>query len=219
MFSRRAASEFPNDNPELHDGLVWTSESPCGAPVPTLRLRPLSGRLPKVLGPSWAPVASTPAPEPALPAAPVLAPAHPDDAPAAPAIAADAGRAPSLVTSPSREPPVEMGAADALVQALVRVLLERGATRAAAELPGLLADGRGEPDASPGLARLLSAGAVWRSVLDGKSDDLAACGDQPLDAWGAELLSALVGDPAERETLRRALRRKGVAAFGMLRAA
>src|SRR5687768_9693627 len=30
VISRRAASEFPNDNPELHDGLVWVCPEPRG---------------------------------------------------------------------------------------------------------------------------------------------------------------------------------------------
>src|SRR5690242_11516373 len=28
---RTFAAEFPNDNPDLHDGTIWMSESPCGA--------------------------------------------------------------------------------------------------------------------------------------------------------------------------------------------
>src|SRR5690349_3062348 len=146
MFSRRAASEFPNDNPELHDGLVWQSDSVTGHALPTLRLRQLTGTLPKVIGPAWAerpkrvggpvvaPVnASTPppvasvvraAPEPAVapePGPSFVVASEQDPAPAAVASAPDAA---SLAPAPS--------AFDALVAALVRVALDRGATRIAA---------------------------------------------------------------------------------------
>jgi len=210
MVSRRAASEFPNDNPELHDGLIWASESLCGSPLPTLRLRPPVGRLPKVLGPSWEseatqaphePAANDPAPDGALEEPTAIEPASDG-----------AFDEPTAIEQDFEEP---TRTSLVLVAALVRVALERGATRAAAELPDLLSGERYRPD----LAGLLAAGATWRAVLDGTSDDLAACGDQPLDAWGAELLATLLGAPAEREALRRALRRHGVAAFGVLRAA
>jgi hypothetical protein len=57
-------------------------------------------------------------------------------------------------------------------------------------------------------------------VLDGSSADLSACGSTTLDVWGAELLDALLSIPRERaDDLRRALRQRGVAAFGMLAAA
>ena len=38
MVRRLAVSEFPNDNPELHDGLVWACPAPCAPALPTLRL-------------------------------------------------------------------------------------------------------------------------------------------------------------------------------------
>ena len=51
MGQRLAVSEFPNDNPELHDGLVWACPSPCAPALPTLRLRKTTGG--RVLGPDW----------------------------------------------------------------------------------------------------------------------------------------------------------------------
>src|SRR5689334_108403 len=127
MFSRRAASEFPNDNPELHDGLVWQSDSVTGHALPTLRLRPLAGRLPKVLGPTWieAPRRAAPAPEaerrPVVDSAPepVLAEdehehEHEHEHEQGAEVAADSTSVP--VASPF----------DALVAALVRVALDRG---------------------------------------------------------------------------------------------
>jgi hypothetical protein len=131
-----------------------------------------------------------------------------------------------VVAGPSAEPvppPLETTptptAFDALVVALVRVSLDRGATRIAAELPSSLSSGRYPTSApeSPRARALVALGPAWHAALDG--GDLAGCGEQPLDVWASELLAALLNAPGERETLRRVLRRHGVAAFGMLIAA
>jgi hypothetical protein len=259
MYSRRAASEFPNDNPELHDGLVWQTDSVTGHALPTLRLRQLTGRMPKVLGPAWderaKPVVSAPRAEvpvigrPPFVHRPPVAENTPvavvESAPAAVAesapvvepseglgwvpVADDAVResvaeAPASVesepTTPETDAPEPTPTAfDALLAALVRVSLDRGATRVAAELPALLAGGRGPTGLadSPRVKSLLALGPAWRAALEG--GDLAGCGDQPLDVWASELLATLLIAPGEREALRRALRRHGVAAFGMLVAA
>jgi hypothetical protein len=276
MYSRRAASEFPNDNPELHDGLVWQSDSVTGHALPTLRLRQLTGRMPKVLGPSWderaKPVVRAPRTEvpvigrppfvhrpSVVECPPIVESARETVAADAPSVepleglgwvpvAADAMResvaeaAPSVESDATREsvvatePPVEADAVaterhapmadpapapaltafEALLAALVRVTLDRGATRVAAELPALLSGGRGSAGFadSPRARSLVALGPAWRSALDG--GDLAGCGDQPLDVWASELLATLLTAPGEREALRRALRRHGVAAFGML---
>src|SRR5688572_1981261 len=58
MARRLAVSEFPNDNPELHDGLVWACPAPCAPALPTLRLRE-AGPV-RVLKPGWD--AATPLP-------------------------------------------------------------------------------------------------------------------------------------------------------------
>jgi hypothetical protein len=200
MVQRRAASEFPNDNPELHDGLVWASDSVCGAALPTLRLRPLSGRLPKVLGPSW----DAPGP------APSVAPKG------MPAAQPRARPAPSAAASRQAEPDTVLGA---FVKALVRVALDRGATRLAAVIPELIA-GREMPAElrAERSEAVLGRVAAWRGVLDGTTPDLGGCGDEPLDVWAADLLALLLSVPAEREALRRSLRKHGVAAFGMRQA-
>jgi hypothetical protein len=269
MDSRRAASEFPNDNPELHDGLVWQNDSVTGHALPTLRLRQLAGKLPKVLRPSWderaKPLISAPRAEvlvigrppfvhrpspaerpPVVESAPVavVENAPPTLVVQAPGVeslgglgwepVADAAARPSVAeTEPNVEsdPVATEGAAsqlepataptafDALLAALVRVALDRGATRVAAELPALLSGGRGAAGLadSPRAKSLVALGPAWRSALDG--GDLTGCGDQPLDVWASELLATLLTAPGEREALRRSLRAHGVAAFGMLSAA
>jgi hypothetical protein len=129
----------------------------------------------------------------------------------------------AVTSEPESAPAVtqEASAFHALVQALVRVALDRGATKIAASLPDWLAGGRalGEAHDRGRARKLLTTATAWRGALIGTSPDLAACGEMPLDVWAAELLSELLAAPAERETLRRALRRQGVAAFGMRSAA
>jgi hypothetical protein len=113
---------------------------------------------------------------------------------------------------------------DGFIEALVAVLLASGATRAAAALPVWLRSGRIEaPLADLPLLRSDELGTTleaWRAVLAGTSGDLSACGASTLDRWAAELLAIVLGAPPARvEELRRDLRRRGVAAFGMLDAA
>lgn len=58
---------------------------------------------------------------------------------------------------------------------------------------------------------------AWRRLLCGQKSDLAECGDRPLDEWISGLIAARLGcDAATSAALRRALRKRGVAAFGML---
>jgi hypothetical protein len=119
------------------------------------------------------------------------------------------------------------------------VLVERGAVRAAANIGALLGKTRLGRDAfdAPTKRALVARGVLdaksarptpefsvvaraWREVLDGTGSDLGACGSATLDVWGAELVAMLLASPGERvDDLRRALRQRGVAAFGMLAAA
>jgi hypothetical protein len=259
MAQRLVVSEFPNDNPELHDGLVWAAPTPCAPALPTLRLRqsvPV-----RVLRPEWeprsdarasaAPVVLEPAPFEAAPveAAPVEAspvqaapvetpPAEAEAAPAeAEAASAEAEAAPAEAVEAA---PVEATASgfEAFVGALSGILVERGGTRAAANVGALLGQRRLGRDAFDAGTRkaLVARGFIdaktgrptpefsvvaqaWRDVLEGTNGDLAACGSMTLDVWGAELLCALLGARERSDELRRALRQRGVAAFGMLAAA
>ncbi|HEX6764678.1 MAG TPA: hypothetical protein VF103_04355 [Polyangiaceae bacterium] len=246
MGQRLVVSEFPNDNPELHDGLVWAPPTPCAPALPTLRLRPSAPA--KVLRPNWEPASAPRASE-----APLAAPPEPSliapeasrlfseeplpvepSAPAAPWHEA----APLHEETPSHEEVTESGF-DSFVAALSATLAERGNTRAAGSIGALFGRARLSRDAFDAETKktLVSRGILdaktsrptpefsvvanaWRDVLDGTSADLAGCGDKTLDVFGAELLAALVGVPRDRsDELRRALRQRGVAAFGMLAAA
>ncbi|MGC4090725.1 MAG: hypothetical protein QM756_23205 [Polyangiaceae bacterium] len=78
----------------------------------------------------------------------------------------------------------------------------------------LLAEGSAASEA------FVATQGAWRDVLSGRSENFAACGASTLDDWATALLSALLGRPATRaDELKRALRGRGVAAFGMREAA
>jgi hypothetical protein len=57
---------------------------------------------------------------------------------------------------------------------------------------------------------------AWQGVLRGESEDFGACGGAMLDEWCAGLLARIMGSPARVEGLRRDLRGRGVAAFGLV---
>jgi hypothetical protein len=255
MGQRLAVSEFPNDNPELHDGLVWAAPTPCAPALPTLRLRP--GAPARVLRPEWEPRS-----DPRASAAPILPPSAPSSVspppevleievavvePEPPAVQPELLAEPEPPAQPeplevtttraeTPEAPSSTNGFEAFVAALAAILAERAATRAAANVGALLGRARLARDAfDAGTKKVLVARGIldaktsrptpefsvvahaWREVLDGSSADLSACGSTTLDVWGAELLAALLSIPRERaDDLRRALRQRGVAAFGML---
>jgi hypothetical protein len=133
----------------------------------------------------------------------------------------------------------ELDAFQRFVQAMARVALAEGATQLAAELPSLLGEARLRPstlsesaqralrargylhaDGRAASERFVCIASAWRGVLEGSCADIASCGDKTLDEWGSDLLAALLGRaPSGGEELRRALRRAGVAAFGVRDAA
>jgi hypothetical protein len=57
---------------------------------------------------------------------------------------------------------------------------------------------------------------AWQGILRGESEDFAACGGAALDEWAAGALARVLGSPSKAEGLRRELRARGVAAFGLL---
>lgn len=124
----------------------------------------------------------------------------------------------------------------ALVCAMADVAIGAGSPFVASLLPGLLMDGRLESGLSAeALAAMRAAGMLdesgmvtdelvritkaWRAILCGTSDDLSTCGTMMLDEWAADLLARLFGATDRAAFLRRALRDRGVAAFGLIEAA
>jgi hypothetical protein len=57
---------------------------------------------------------------------------------------------------------------------------------------------------------------AWRAILLGESDDFAACGSKTLDEWAADLIAQALAAPAKTDLVRRELRSRGVAAFGLV---
>jgi hypothetical protein len=223
------ASEFPNDNSEISGGAIWVCESLTGPA--TLEVQP------------YTPVESVPFvlmfddDEDGVVDGPIeieLAPESGD-------VEVHVALASESESDTDTEVETEAEVAPAFAHfesALVTALLAQGATRSAALLPRLL---RLEPLPADGLAKdvqltLQSRGylesnarysskyrelcAAWTAVLRGESQDFAACGTTTLDRFGADLVAALLAVPATRaDELRRALRKAGIAAFGVLQAA
>jgi hypothetical protein len=151
-------------------------------------------------------------------------------------VAADAPRAEVPLAAVSTTlPPAPDDAFTLLVCTLADIALGAGSAHVASVLPGLLHHGALQhplaDDAAQALAeaRIVVASEVtpafraqslaWRAILLGTSDDFAACGGAMLDEWAADLLARLLGAPARATALRRDLRSRGVAAFGLVEAA
>ena len=126
------------------------------------------------------------------------------------------------------------------VSTLADVARASGDARAAALLPGLLCDGLldSETISASAIDALRDGGCIeqgdsgleasrslrtvasaWRRVLRGESDDISACGAATLDEWAADIVARVLGAPGRAALLRRELRSRGVAAFGLLDAA
>jgi hypothetical protein len=81
---------------------------------------------------------------------------------------------------------------------------------------GLAADANGT--LSPSAAFATTANA-WRMVLRGESNDFSACGTSTLDGWAGDILKSFGVGRDGKVDVKRELRRRGVAAFGMILAA
>lgn len=245
------AAEFPNDNPALHAGAIWTCDHVVGPPNPERRARP--SELPAGLAVAEAGLAD-PTPEPLAPRSSgiFLVGLGPfevelddgggeeeivvEDLPPMDDVAIEQSDAPPAVAEVFAEQPADGFAT--LVATLTDLALVHGSLLAASLVAPLLEGTAGEREAASLTADAMSAlvaggvltpeGGVtraflrgargWASVLRGESDDLAACGDRTLDEWSADLVARLVGAPERMEALRRELRARGVAAFGLLAA-
>jgi len=118
-----------------------------------------------------------------------------------------------------------------LVCALADVAIGVGSPYVASVVRPLLVDGCIEPGLSEAALSALEAGGIladcevtsafattaraWREILRGTSEDFSACANTMLDEWCADLLARLLGAPDRTAALRRELRDRGVAAFGL----
>lgn len=235
------ASEFPNDNADLHRGAIWVCATPCAAPTAELPEAGSEVYAPpsEVVVPSEIAVAS----EVGMASASAIAPAPSDTALGA-ALPFDLDVAP-LPSSPILDDDEEIEIVDDLdaidvasaassddvsggddaedaedaddeavvdadasdpfsiyVQTLTEVMIAAGGGDAAGNLVVALS---GEPTAN-----------AWRRIISGESEDFTACGAKSLDEWSAELVARLIAMPAKTDQLRRELRARGVAAFGLV---
>jgi hypothetical protein len=122
-----------------------------------------------------------------------------------------------------------------LLGGLVDVALGAGSPHVASVLPPLLLDARLEQGLTAEVLQALADGKIasgaeltpafvaqrnaWRAILRGTSDDFGACGGAMLDEWAADLVARLLGAPSRATALRRDVRARGIAAFGLVEAA
>jgi len=197
---RPGAAEFPNENPLINRGTLWIGTGMCGA-----EMTPTPGKngLP-------------PTAEPVTPAS-----------------------AATTTPSAAAAPPLHDERIETFVRAITDVARAHGAAEAAAHAESLFKFGTPaphvlSPDARAALldgnileatdgcvhatAWFASTSSAWQKMLRGEEGNLAVCGESTLDGWTADLIARLVAKPAMASTIRRDLRRRGIAAFGMLEA-
>jgi hypothetical protein len=144
------------------------------------------------------------------------------------ALAAPAPVAPAPSTTIAPPPPDDPWVV--FVATLADVAIGAGSPHVASVLPGLLVEGLLPSLPADVMKALAEANVVrddavapaflartraWIGILRGTSDDFDACGTAMLDEWGADLLARLLGQPSRAEALKRDLRARGIAAFGL----
>jgi len=194
-----ACSEFPNDNPELHRGAIWVSTAVGAPPVCELPSRDAEV------------VAASPDP---LPLDDEMVEPFDDDDDAEPIeIVDDLAFDEAAFDEPVDPMVLEAAPEDPFAKLAgvvkdVAVAFGAGAD-AATQLDVLL--GLQATEASP-----MPQAAAWRGILRGESEDYEACGSTTLDEWAASLVARVVGGAPRADGIRRELRRRGVAAFGLV---
>jgi hypothetical protein len=192
-YAKTPCSEFPNDNQDLHDGHAapWyaADEDETG-----LDLIEIVDELTFDVDPEDEPAPAQPR-DPFLSFACVLEQA-----------ARSFGGAEESV---------------ALLRAMLGITRMEGVSAEASALAALVGAGLASR-ASDGIARsdeFTRQAVAWQDILREKSDDFAATGGAPLDAWASSLVALVLGGTHQPDTVRRELRRCGVAAFGLVAAA
>ena len=204
-----ACGEFPNDNPALHRGSIWYCAGVTAAVTIELLAAP-----------------EAPEPETVV--------AEPPTEPTPPVIAADeeeddgddieiVDELPLEEVLDDSAPPPETipPAADdpyaSLMGVLEQVARDAGAPDdVVTALKTVLGQLRIDAGAPADHQRMRSEALAWQGILRGESEDFAACGVSMLDEWSALLIATLMGSPGRSDTLKRDLRRHGVAAFGLV---
>ena len=240
-----AAQEFPNDNPSLSDPcgillfayaappLLELSPAPVLLPVPLPLPAPVPAPLPEAPPPAPVALAEPSVPEP-------LAALSDHDTDAEIEVVEQFDPVEFELVDPAPPSAEVLSEPFALfVRTLVEVAEEAGCLKAAALLPAMLEGGHVEdgalseatvdalvlsgvlvrsPSGIVGGEAFRVTAAAWRAILRGDSEDFSACGSRMLDEWSADLVARLIAAPARTEQLRRELRTRGVAAFGLVAA-
>jgi hypothetical protein len=199
------AAEFPNDNSELHEGTIWMCVDLCGpaeAHLPAPEVLPAEVEAEDAFEPIEivesidfdGPIELVPAP---LESGEILATHAAElDEPAE----EEQGPAPLISTTP---PPID-DPYDAFLQTLSDVACDSGRLFAASEIGAAFAGD--------------AVALAWRAILRGESEDFSLC-STPLDEWASLALAQFLSAPHTAAQLRRELRARGVAAFGLVEAA
>jgi hypothetical protein len=189
-YAKTPCSEFPNDNPDLHDGSSWYAADEDTIGVDAIEI------LDELVF-DTAPEDEPASPTPADPFYTLVAAMET-------AAAAFGGTPDSIVLlramlGATRMDAIEPTAAlDGLVSAGLVSQLATGFVRS---------------------ERLTREVIAWQDILRDKSDDLAACGTATLDEWASNVVARVIGGGCRPDAIRRELRTHGVAAFGLLAAA
>ena len=212
---RPGAAEFPHENALINRGALWIGTALCGAEV-------LEAATGPTLPPAGASAAAASTEQPTLEASPA-APSETGET------GHDATHADGDVAHSER--------VDHFVRAIAEVALAHGPAETAAHVESLFKFGTPAPLELSDLARaalldgnILEAteegvhatawftrtSSAWQKMLRGEAENLAVCGESTLDGWTADLIACLVAKPAMASAIRRDLRRRGIAAFGML---
>lgn len=211
------AAEFPNDNPDLHEGVIWVCLDVTGAPSPERRVIAIAAPEPE------------PEPEPEAPPARASGIFMIADAPFEIELEAADEEIVVEELTPLDDGPIEIVGSEppapetasapddpfmVLVNALVDVAIAQGSPFVASQLPALLIDGRIEPGVDVDDAVVKTAHA-WQGILRGTSEDWDAIGGAMLDEWAAELLARLLNAGDRAQLIKRELRARGIAGFGL----
>jgi hypothetical protein len=211
-------AEFPNDNPALHAGAIWLCLELTGPAVCERPAAPQPAEVIEVAEERIVAVAPTVSSEPPTdPTPPVLeADDEGDDIEIVDELAfdevIDESPEPELVSEPAADDPFA-----ALVGVLETVARAAGAGEPAiASLRIVLGRERVAGETCDELRVLREQAAAWQAILRGESEDFAACGVTSLDEWSSIAVARCMGEMARADGLRREIRRRGVAAFGLV---
>ena len=218
-----ACSEFPNDNPALHGGAIWVGAT-LGEPYCETRQAPTVGEREPATDPT-PPVIEADDESDDIEIVDEIAIEDPIDESPAPVEAvvahAEAASEPEAAPGPEPLPAVEATAEidpfALFVQAMEDVARSAGAGDAAmATLAMLLGRSRLDASATDADRTLRAQALAWQGILRGESEDFSACGGGMLDEWAAALVGHVLQMRERADGFKRDLRRRGVAAFGLV---